>query len=521
MSTPEHGAFAVDTTGGEYVPVDAPVLDALPPAADTAALVPVDQAPVATPTTPPQAPHNPPTDEPGDETPQGLPAGHLAAGGASAAGIAGTALYQVGGVLGLAAGGAVAGVAGAAYLKHRWDARRNAAGGRQQTRTIKTTQSRTTGASGGILGGRSTTGRGSAGRGAASRMPGLGGRSTSGSGRQGGRLLGGSGRGASGGAGRGASARTASSPARGTAKGRSAGKVWASDGGGAGLRVPGRKKAADTQTTAKTSAKGGGQAAAKETTTKKTAAGQSAATTPTATKKKAAEQAAPTSRFSRWAADREAKRGGSPTRALRWARRLDEAAHGRTGAWGLLLRLIFGWRSAEQETEQEAAAEQAAQDQQPQTPETAAQAAPGPQQAERPQQAAPAARRGDRREPVTSYGRTHHMSGNPLVVGTAEVLAAAAAYEPEDMWDVNEALRSLPEMSVNTANALRMFIDRLDGVYPLDASVLELLRTYFDALAGTAAIGDEVYAHFRVVHEDDLKRDEAPRAGEEKWNVRR
>jgi hypothetical protein len=537
-------AFTVDAQGAEYVPVDGredvPVLDALPPAAEAAPLVPVAdapvpvaEAPVATPTTPPRAPHDPPTDDDEEEGPQGLPAGHLAAGGASAASIAGTVLYQVGGALGLAAGGAAAGIAGIAYARHRWAARKGGSQsrqGRQQTRTIKTTQTRTTGSSGGVLGGRGGAGRGAAGRGS-SRMPGLGGRSGSGrpGGRQGGKALWSGGRSGSAAGGRSGAGRAGMAGAAVRAvKGRT-GRATASDGGGA-LRVPGRKNAQATQTAA---AKTGKATAPAQAGTKgATPGGQgartgtaSAATTPgTATRRPGSFGR----RAERWHAARPGRASAAAVRVARradaWEREMDRG-----------VQALATWLGLRKPQQRGGAQEGTGQDQQAapapetgtaaKTPENAktAENVPAAEAGQRkPEQAARPVRSGQTRRDRRgeTHGRTRRMSGFPLVAGAAEMAAAAAAYEPEDMWTVNEDLKQLGEMPIQVATAIRMLTARLEGEYPIHESVTELLRQLHDLYASSAALADQVAGQFQAVHADDIKRDEQRRVNEQLWNVR-
>lgn len=111
------------------------------------------------------------------------------------------------------------------------------------------------------------------------------------------------------------------------------------------------------------------------------------------------------------------------------------------------------------------------------------------------------------------------MSGFPIAVAAAEVNTAAASYEPEDMWKVSADLTQLPDVFASVALALRTYTLRLEGDFPLHSQVVDALSDLYSGLSAIAQEAQEISPLFRRVHEDDLRRDEAPRTGENKWNV--
>lgn len=111
------------------------------------------------------------------------------------------------------------------------------------------------------------------------------------------------------------------------------------------------------------------------------------------------------------------------------------------------------------------------------------------------------------------------MSANPLAAAAAELNATAAAYSPADMWAVARDLDSLHEVPANVGMALRTYCVRLQSSYPIHQSVVEALGELYLAHAALVERAQEIATLFRRVHEDDLRREEAPRTNEAAWNV--
>lgn len=110
-------------------------------------------------------------------------------------------------------------------------------------------------------------------------------------------------------------------------------------------------------------------------------------------------------------------------------------------------------------------------------------------------------------------------AGFPIAVAASEVNTAAAAYEPEDMWAIGKDLRQLPDVFANVGLAIRTYAQRLEGDYPIHPQVVEAIGQLYVGLGALAAAAQDIEPLFRTLHADDLRREEAPRIAEHKWNV--
>lgn len=110
-------------------------------------------------------------------------------------------------------------------------------------------------------------------------------------------------------------------------------------------------------------------------------------------------------------------------------------------------------------------------------------------------------------------------AGFPIAVAASEVNTAAAAYEPEDMWAISKDLRQLPDVFANVGLAIRTYAQRLEGDYPIHPQVVEAIGQLYVGLGALAAAAQDIEPLFRTLHADDLRREEAPRIAEHKWNV--
>lgn len=107
----------------------------------------------------------------------------------------------------------------------------------------------------------------------------------------------------------------------------------------------------------------------------------------------------------------------------------------------------------------------------------------------------------------------------PLAVIAAEMQAAAAAHAPVDMFTVARELDQLPEIPAGVSASIRTYTTRLQAEYPIADEVVEAIFTFFDGMAQLISAAGEIGPLFRELHEADLRREEAPRTGEDKWNV--
>ncbi|MCC5582078.1 hypothetical protein IMZ11_41425, partial [Microtetraspora sp. AC03309] len=121
--------------------------------------------------------------------------------------------------------------------------------------------------------------------------------------------------------------------------------------------------------------------------------------------------------------------------------------------------------------------------------------------------------------PTTYTRRNRTMSANPLAAAAADLNAVAAAHAPVDMWQVARELDQLVEVPANVAMALRTYTSRLQGEYPIDPVVIDALGQLYAAHGQLVAMADEIGPLFRRIHAEDLKREEAPRVNEAAWNV--
>ena len=108
---------------------------------------------------------------------------------------------------------------------------------------------------------------------------------------------------------------------------------------------------------------------------------------------------------------------------------------------------------------------------------------------------------------------------NPLVAAAQEMVKAAAEYSEEEMMEVKAHIETLPEVFLTIAAAIRVWTEALHANHPLNDDVLEILRQLYEETASLAPSAEEVANTFHKSHEDDIRRHEAPRTGEEKWNV--
>lgn len=115
--------------------------------------------------------------------------------------------------------------------------------------------------------------------------------------------------------------------------------------------------------------------------------------------------------------------------------------------------------------------------------------------------------------------RSITMSVNPLVQATAELQGTLANYAPEDMWQVRQEIRQLPQVAENMALAFRVYVQQLVNNYPVDKQVTEQMFEVFQAIARAAEPAAEVAPLFEQIHAAEIARADAPRQNEQAWNV--
>jgi len=108
---------------------------------------------------------------------------------------------------------------------------------------------------------------------------------------------------------------------------------------------------------------------------------------------------------------------------------------------------------------------------------------------------------------------------NPLAAHAQEMAVTAADYSVQSMMTVKGHMETLREYPLACATALRVWAEALHAHYPLNQPVLEILQQLYEGFAELVPIADEAATIFNTSHAADIARHEAPRTGEEKWNV--
>ncbi|CAM3747681.1 hypothetical protein [Nocardiopsis rhodophaea] len=87
------------------------------------------------------------------------------------------------------------------------------------------------------------------------------------------------------------------------------------------------------------------------------------------------------------------------------------------------------------------------------------------------------------------------------------------------MLTYEQGLKELGPTLTAVADGFKEMGTTAEDEQPLDASVLEFFGVISDATSGAAEVADEMPGLFRVAHEVELERLEAPRRNEHKWDV--
>ncbi len=97
----------------------------------------------------------------------------------------------------------------------------------------------------------------------------------------------------------------------------------------------------------------------------------------------------------------------------------------------------------------------------------------------------------------------------------ADMEAQARSYEPVGMMAVLATCESLPGALQSVANTFQILAERADGEFPLEKEVGEALNEVYVHLSLAVVAANEVGTTFRAVHEQDIRRHEDPRNGDE------
>ncbi|MFF1798522.1 hypothetical protein ACFVXQ_30645, partial [Kitasatospora sp. NPDC058263] len=101
----------------------------------------------------------------------------------------------------------------------------------------------------------------------------------------------------------------------------------------------------------------------------------------------------------------------------------------------------------------------------------------------------------------------------------AEMEALAHTFEPDGMMAVLQMCEELPEALQSIANVFKILAEKADTEFPLEPAVGEAFNEVYITIQMASVAGGEVGPVFRDVHEQDIRRHEDPRNGEDKWDT--
>lgn len=111
------------------------------------------------------------------------------------------------------------------------------------------------------------------------------------------------------------------------------------------------------------------------------------------------------------------------------------------------------------------------------------------------------------------------MAQARFIQAAAEMLGAAMVYQPEGMMQVGNDFAQMPEAFRNVANAMKKMADRAHDEDPIHPAILDMMGAIYQKLQEAATMSEDLAPAFRNLHAVDIKRIEAPRRGEQKWDV--
>ncbi|QKV93881.1 hypothetical protein HUT19_20705 [Streptomyces sp. NA02950] len=97
----------------------------------------------------------------------------------------------------------------------------------------------------------------------------------------------------------------------------------------------------------------------------------------------------------------------------------------------------------------------------------------------------------------------------------SEMEAAAKSYNPDGMMHVHDTIKGFPNALESVANTFAILAEKADNEMPLEPEVGAALDEIYKALQQAIDEAEEAFNTFRVVHEQDIKRHEDPRNGDE------
>lgn len=112
------------------------------------------------------------------------------------------------------------------------------------------------------------------------------------------------------------------------------------------------------------------------------------------------------------------------------------------------------------------------------------------------------------------------MSGLGIFELSEQMVAQAAAWQPERMPAAIDELAKMGPAMRNVAQCLHILATRTGQEWPLHPAISGLTGAAVQAQVRVAQAADQVPPAVRQLHADDLARHEAPRQGEHMWDVR-
>jgi hypothetical protein len=121
-----------------------------------------------------------------------------------------------------------------------------------------------------------------------------------------------------------------------------------------------------------------------------------------------------------------------------------------------------------------------------------------------------------------STGGTTTMPGHHFVAPAMEMARIAAAYDPQGMLQVGEDFAGLEEALRLTAEAMKVTVENADAKQPLAPQIIEIMRNIHSLQLKAAEMATELRPAFEQLHAVDLERLRNPRkgvAGERMWDI--
>ncbi|MEV0187516.1 hypothetical protein AB0I39_03125 [Kitasatospora purpeofusca] len=101
----------------------------------------------------------------------------------------------------------------------------------------------------------------------------------------------------------------------------------------------------------------------------------------------------------------------------------------------------------------------------------------------------------------------------------AEMEALANTFDPDGMMQVLAMCEEIPDALQSIANVFRILAEKADAEFPLEAPIAEALTEVYSHIQLAVQTAGEIGQVFRRLHEQDIRRHEDPRTGEEKWDT--